>query len=175
MGLLSYDPMEDGESASANLWNVRLSAIHDLLNGNIDAANLANGAVTTPKIADGAVTSDKLDIGYGIDDNGWQVFNFGTNKRYIYTQSHAASGTYSDENIPFPVGVTTAQVKEASLTHFIVSDIYGGTGGAGDWAQSFWDMTLRTDNKIGVWFRMSAGAGVGAKYPAHKYQITIVA
>lgn len=60
MGLLSYDPMEDGDVASGNLWNVRLSAIHDLLNGNIDAANLANNAVTTAKIAQNAVSYDKL-------------------------------------------------------------------------------------------------------------------
>lgn len=60
MGLLSYDPMEDGEVATGNLWNVRLSAIHDLLNGNLDAANLSNEAVTTPKIAQGAVTYEKL-------------------------------------------------------------------------------------------------------------------
>ena len=62
MPLLSYNPMADGNSASANLWNVRLSAIHDLLNGNLDAANLANGAVTTPKIADGAVTNSKINL-----------------------------------------------------------------------------------------------------------------
>lgn len=60
MPLLSYDPMEDGQAANANLWNIRLSAIHDLLNGNLDAANLANGAVTTPKLADEAVTSPKI-------------------------------------------------------------------------------------------------------------------
>lgn len=77
MPLLSYDPMEDGDGASANLWNVRLSAIHDLLNGNIDAANLANGAITTPKIADGAVTSAKLGFTQYTDDNGWLITDLG--------------------------------------------------------------------------------------------------
>lgn len=85
MPLLSYDPMADGNAASANLWNVRLSKIHDLLNGNLDAANLANGAVTTPKIADGAVTSAKIATSKTTDNNGWVVNDMGTFKTWTYS------------------------------------------------------------------------------------------
>lgn len=87
MPLLSYDPMEDGNAASANLWNVRLSKIHDLFNGNLDAANLANGAVTTPKIADGAVTSPKMNLDSGTDDNGWSYYSLGNYKYYVKSQA----------------------------------------------------------------------------------------
>ena len=87
MGLLSYDPMEDGDVASGNLWNVRLSAIHDLLNGNIDAANLANNAVTTAKIAENAVTYEKL-----ADDIFGDLVNTASNPG-------TAAGTFSYINL----------------------------------------------------------------------------
>lgn len=114
MPLLSYDPMADGNTASANLWNVRLSKIHDLLNGNLDAANLADGAVTTPKIADGAVTSPKLNLNSGIDDNGWSYYSLGNYKYYVKSQSwndtpagQLATGAYryGIGSMLMPVGV----------------------------------------------------------------------
>lgn len=120
MPLLSYDPMEDGESASANLWNVRLSAIHDLLNGNLDAANLANGAVTTPKLADGAVTSAKIAITQYIDDNGWTVNDYGTNKQYskrIEFSGGSVFGIKSADNLP--VGLVAGSIKYAHITAII--------------------------------------------------------
>jgi len=103
MPLLSYDPMEDGNGASANLWNVRLSAIHDLINGNLDAANLANGAVTTAKIADGAVTSAKISTSKTTDDNGWVVNDLGTFKTYTYTYTITnivINGLIRKDNLP---------------------------------------------------------------------------
>lgn len=109
MPLLSYDPMEDGEQASANLWNIRLSAIHDLLNGNIDAANLANNAVTTAKIANGAVTSQKLGFEKYEDDNGWLITDLGlvklaTKKRTFKVPQRAqGSGGY----VTFDAGMET--------------------------------------------------------------------
>lgn len=122
MPLLSYDPMEDGDGASANLWNVRLSAIHDLLNGNLDAANLANGAVTTPKIADGAVTSSKLDIDISVDDNGWTVKDLGSHK--VYTKRFTGSpntaiahdGNYNILDLALPVGLTNLSTVSIQTT-----------------------------------------------------------
>lgn len=123
MGLLSYDPMEDGEGASANLWNVRLSAIHDLLNGNLDAANLANGAVTTPKLADGAVTSEKMDISQYIDDNGWSVSDYGSHKQYskrVEFTGGSVFGIKGEDELP--VGVVGGNIKYAHVTAIIDPD-----------------------------------------------------
>lgn len=103
MPLLSYDPMADGNTASANLWNVRLSKIHDLFNGNLDAANLANGAVTTPKIADGAVTSAKIATSKTTDNNGWVVNDLGTFKTWTYTYTITnvnIAGLVRKDNLP---------------------------------------------------------------------------
>lgn len=118
MPLLSYDPMDDGDVASANLWNVRLSAIHDLLNGNLDAANLANGAVTTPKIADGAVTSAKMSVTVYVDANGWTVKDYGSRKEYYLQYSgsttlNAYAGTTLTEQL-LPEGV--ASINDVNIT-----------------------------------------------------------
>lgn len=102
MPLLSYDPMADGNTASANLWNVRLSKIHDLLNGNLDAANLADGAVTTPKIADGAVTNSKLALVSQFDNSGSYI-KFGNFCIQYGTTLVSNSGT----NIVFAVPFTS--------------------------------------------------------------------
>lgn len=122
MPLLSYDPMEDGNAASANLWNVRLSKIHDLFNGNLDAANLANGAVTTPKIADGAVTSAKLGFTKYTDANGWLVTDLGlvklATKARSFTIPSTANGgigfvTVADNSAPVgfnPAGSYNAMI-----------------------------------------------------------------
>lgn len=166
MGLLSYDPMDDGESASANLWNIRLSAIHDLLNGNINAANLANGAVTTPKIADGAVTSAKLDIEYTIDDNGWQVFNFGSNKRYVYSAVKIPGGTRNFTGIPYPVGVTRDAILEVSCNLVAKAD-----DGTGDWGRTWISCRLNASD-IDAFQKMYNESTI---FPTGILQIVIVA
>ncbi len=123
MPLLSYDPMADGDGASANLWNVRLSKIHDLLNGNLDAANLADGAVTTPKIADGAVTSAKIAVNKYIDNNGWSVEDYGSTKNYNYTKSGTVSLNHQSWTtlftIPLPVGKTNVNQLFVTLSSTI--------------------------------------------------------
>lgn len=60
MGLVSFAPINDGDEANDDLFNSRLGAITDELNGNIDQDNLATSAVSTAKIADSAVTTSKL-------------------------------------------------------------------------------------------------------------------
>lgn len=115
MPLLSYDPMEDGTTASANLWNSRISKLHDLVNGNLDAANLANGAVTTSKIADGAVTSAKLNVNMSIDGNGWNVNDYGSYKTYTKRFTGTPNVTLGQTelwntgiyDLALPVGVNT--------------------------------------------------------------------
>lgn len=77
MGLITYEQIEDGYDASANVFNRRFGKIHDLLNGNIDSANLATGAVHRRNIATGAISSDKLGFEQYTDDNGWLITDLG--------------------------------------------------------------------------------------------------
>lgn len=60
MALVNMPPINNGDDADDSLFNSRLGALADVLNGGVDQANLATGAVTTPKIVDGAVTEVKL-------------------------------------------------------------------------------------------------------------------
>ena len=60
MGLLSYEQIEDGFSATANLWNSRFAPLYDEINGNLDTQNLKNEAVTEPKLGPLAVTAPKI-------------------------------------------------------------------------------------------------------------------
>lgn len=50
----------DGETADAGDISIPLTAILGLINGGLDADNLADAAVTSGKLADGAVTSAKV-------------------------------------------------------------------------------------------------------------------
>lgn len=149
MGLLAYDPMEDGESASANLWNVRLSAIHDLLNGNIDAANLANNAVTTAKIANGAVTSEKLGFERYEDDNGWMITDLGlvklATKRKPFTlpatsQNNSKFGEYAAGVNNAPVGFNpSASFNIIHMPYMLgVNHAVGG-----------WDLKMKEEDGVG--------------------------
>lgn len=97
MPLLSYDNLEDGFDATANIFNQRFGKIHDLLNGNLDAANLANQAVTTPKIADHSIVSSKLGFQQYVDDNGWLITDLGlvklATKHRTFVVPQRAQGT----------------------------------------------------------------------------------
>ena len=114
MGLINYEQLEDNTPAVANGLNERFGRLHDVINGNIDAANMENEAVTTPKIADRAVTSAKLGFEKKIDDNGWLITDLGlvklaTKKRNFTvgpTPAHALATqvTWDDDAKNAPVG-----------------------------------------------------------------------
>lgn len=59
MPKINVTPIETGNEANAELWNVRYATIVNLLNGRIDSDNMAPGAVTTPILATGSVTQSK--------------------------------------------------------------------------------------------------------------------
>lgn len=63
MGLINYTQLEDGTSATANAFNIRYGQLFDLVNGNLDSANLATSAVEEGNIAPGAVTNSKVAAG----------------------------------------------------------------------------------------------------------------
>ena len=60
MAQVPYAPIEDGQEATNQLFNSRFLALHNAINGGLDAANLADNAITTPKLADGSVTTSKI-------------------------------------------------------------------------------------------------------------------
>lgn len=96
MGLISYQQLEDGVTASANLWNERFGVITNEINGNLDGANLKNSSITTAKIADRSVTADKIKTELYVDDNGWTVHDLGTHK--IYTRQLTVTGPGGGHN-----------------------------------------------------------------------------
>lgn len=149
MPLLSYDPMSDGESAAANLWNVRLSAIHDLLNGNLDAANLANGAVTTPKIANGSVTSEKLGFERYEDDNGWNITDLGLVKLATKRKSFTlpATAVNSSHFGVFSAGVNNLPVGfNPNASYNIMHNAYMlGV----NYAVGSWDLKMKEEDGVG--------------------------
>lgn len=134
MGLINYVQLEDGFEASANLWNERFGKIYAEFNGHVGTSNLENEAVTTEKIAPGAVTSDKLDVSVSIDDNGWTVKDFGSNKVYTkrFTDTISvpltAESNYNVLHLALPVGVTDISTVSVN-TNFFANDrcfIIGG-------------------------------------------------
>lgn len=60
MGFVNLPDIQNGDEANAQLFNSRFGAIANVLNGNVDADNLAANAVTTAKIAARAASRDKL-------------------------------------------------------------------------------------------------------------------
>ena len=70
MGLISFDPLEDGTPATANKFNQLFAKIIDTINGKLSSENLASDAVTAAKIASGAVTNEKLALTSAFANSG---------------------------------------------------------------------------------------------------------
>lgn len=68
MGLVSPTQSSPGETIEASDINDPINQLAAVINGNIEAANLADSAVTTAKLANGSITASKLgttaDAGY---------------------------------------------------------------------------------------------------------------
>lgn len=60
MGLINIPDIQNLDAATPELWNSRFATLANVINGNIDANNLATGAVTAPKIGTDAVTTGKI-------------------------------------------------------------------------------------------------------------------
>lgn len=98
MGLINITDINTGDDATAELWNARFATLVNVINGNIDSANLADSAVTSAKIAssavtsgklaDQAVTSAKLQDGISVADNASNPYKF---------EAHAPSGSIQNQ------------------------------------------------------------------------------
>lgn len=60
MGLITINDISDGTDADANDINSRMATLKNVINGNIDSANIAAQGVATSNIATGAVTTTKV-------------------------------------------------------------------------------------------------------------------
>lgn len=147
MGLITIEQIEDGTDASANGLNERFGIIADLLNGNIEAANMKNEAVTREKIAAGAVTSDKLDLERDVDERGWEYFTLGKFRIYVKKQSQSETGGRLEQNgyrydrgaIDPPVGVTRDNSFWMSCTY---------TGGIQFMLKPYWQSNTKLASMI---------------------------
>lgn len=133
----------------ANLWSQvedNDKAIRDVVNGDIDASNLADDAVTTPKIDDAAVTTSKL-AGDAVD--GTKLADDAVDTEHIADDAveaaQIADGAVGTAQLA-DGAVTGAKIPDASLSPAklgltVVSDTTNGSGSytgiAGDTIPSF--------------------------------------
>lgn len=82
MGLISYTNMEDGQVASANIYNSRFSNIVKEINGNLDSSNIKNGSVSaanlSPDVYGAIYPVGSVYINADDDTNPSQLLGFGT-------------------------------------------------------------------------------------------------
>ena len=60
MSLINFAPIQDGDTATDDLFNTRFAALVNLVNGGLDADNIKDNSISTSKIVDGAVTTVKI-------------------------------------------------------------------------------------------------------------------
>lgn len=115
--------------ADANQVNSDFDTLYALVNGNIDAANLAAGAIGTSEIADNSVNFLKIDWGTGLNQvrgtetTSWRLGQGGAN--FIDIASPALTGnrtwTLQDSNDTFVGRATTDTLSNKSLTAPVIT------------------------------------------------------
>lgn len=103
MALITYDPIDNNEAATPQLFNTRYQQLVDAINGGIDGANitdasvtsseLASNAVTTSKITDDSVTMPKVYNPYAFRASGVSATQALTNNVYAKVILNSDSGT----------------------------------------------------------------------------------
>lgn len=128
MGLINYTQFEDGTSADANSLNTRFGKLFNLVNGNLEASNLATGAVDNRVLGTGSVTSDKLGFEQYTDDNGWLITDLGLVKlasklrTFTVPQRNKGQGgnvTFDGGMLTDPVGFDDAASYNAIHTAYM--------------------------------------------------------
>lgn len=110
--LITVNDIQNGDDASANLWNQRFATIVDTINGGLDSTNLASSSVATTQLVNGSVTSAKMNLTKSVDANGWTKYDYGTFQQYYKkgtTSVSVGSGGWTTYNASanLPVGMST--------------------------------------------------------------------
>lgn len=109
MPTVSPSQSNPGDEITAAAINNPINQLAAVVNGNIDATNIADNAVSTAKIANTSVTPTKMNLTKTTDANGWTVYDYGTWKEYRKVVTGGAVGgsgsgiltnIYSAQNIP---------------------------------------------------------------------------
>lgn len=112
MTLVNLPAINNGDDANDTLFNSRLGALANVINGGIDQENLADSGVSTAKLANQSVTPAKMNLSKAVDANGWTVYDYGSWKEYekltvgTPNVSVTAENVYVPPDINLPVGVT---------------------------------------------------------------------
>lgn len=110
--LITVNDIQNGDDASANLWNQRFATIVDTINGGLDSTNLASSSVATTQLVNGSVTSAKMNLTKSVDANGWTKYDYGTFQQYYKkgtTSTSVGAGGWTSYNAStnLPVGMST--------------------------------------------------------------------
>ena len=136
MPTITIDPIADDATATAQLWNARFAQITSLLNGNLDAANLADGAVTTAKLATDAVTGAKIGgLRVYYDSNTTQTTNNSERivKGWGYIQGNGTRSITKSVSLPFtfaaaPIVIANCSGYKATSAPTSLTDVSGTAG-----------------------------------------------
>ena len=94
--LISLSDIQQNDDATPDLFNSRLDAIVDVINGNIDAQNIADGSIGTAELANLAVTAGKIaDTTITRPKIDWSSFTNNV-KSALNTSSPSLSNTSQD-------------------------------------------------------------------------------
>lgn len=104
MPRLHFMPVTAFEAKNIPVFKVILDSVENVLNGRVDATNLADDAVETAKLADGAVTPAKTSGGVARSSSGQytgtgatspvRAISLGYRPRYVLILRHDNSTTY---------------------------------------------------------------------------------
>ena len=115
MSTFTNNNVASGDVVRASDHNTQGASIAAVVNGNIEADNLASNAVTTAKIADGAVTNAKLSTTSGELGGAWQT----------WVPSYSASGSMTYTSVT----TTKARYMLVGKTFIYELRASGTTGG----------------------------------------------
>lgn len=93
MGLINLSDIENGNEATAELWNSRYAVIVAVINGNLNTDNIAVNGVATANIAPLAVTTGKINEGAATIDKWRNSVAFAA---YHDTTQNSGNNAYAD-------------------------------------------------------------------------------
>lgn len=136
MSLVSISDINTGDAASKDLFNSRFSAIVNVLNGNIDAANITNSSITYSKLSLAAkdIPVSKINLD---PTTGTNAGTAGGSTNYIQIGTFlvqwgttaaisATTNSFTDKTVTFPVAFATAPIMSVtSREQTVIAQQYG--------------------------------------------------